>query len=84
MNMEKIIETVRRIVIEEIQNDDIRNDATLLENGMDSITMINVVTILEEEFQIEFDPEKLTYETLKTINSISKYIQEELEKKQAD
>lgn len=78
--MEKIEEIVKRIVIEEIKNEEIQNDDALLDNGMDSVTMINLVSILEEKFEIEFDPAKLTYETLRTINSISSYIKEELDK----
>ena len=79
--MNNIIDVVRRTVEEEIGNVEISNDDILLESGLDSISIINVVTTLEEKFDIEFDPGKLTYETLRTINSISEYILEELNNK---
>lgn len=78
--MEEIIAIVRKVVIEQINDENIQNDDILLDNGMDSVVMIDMVTILEEEFDIEFAPEKLTYETLRTINTVSAYIDTEINK----
>lgn len=78
--MEEIIAIVRKLVIEQSGDESIQNDDILVENGIDSVAMIDVVAMLEEEFDIEFAPEKLTYETLRTINTVSKYIDREINK----
>lgn len=78
--MEQIITMVRKAVIEQTHDESIKNDDILLESGIDSITIIDVVTMLEEVFDIEFEPSKLTYETLRTINTIGEYIYGEMNK----
>ncbi len=69
-----MVETVQSIVsnlvnlqkpIEEISLDD-----NLLILGMDSIASLKVVVELENEYDIEFDDEILTYDNLKSISSI--------------
>lgn len=73
--MGMINKNVREIITEYTGNKQIKNDDVLLETGVDSISMIEIVVIIEEKFGIEFNPENLNYETLKTINSICKYIE---------
>lgn len=73
--MKKIRERIREIVIEYTGSDKIDNEDILLENGLDSISMIEIVTIIEDEYSIEFEPLKLNYETLRTIESISSYVE---------
>ena len=41
---------------------------------MDSVEMIQLVIELETHFEFEFEDEKLSYETLRSINTIVSYI----------
>lgn len=69
---------IREIITEYTGNTQIKNDDVLLEVGVDSFSMIEIVVIIEEKLGIEFNPENLNYETLKSINSICKYVETEI------
>ena len=73
--MNYVSEIVRKIIVEHTNNSEIKDDDLLLENGIDSISMIEIVMGIEEKLEIEFEASKLNYETLKSINSICKYIE---------
>ena len=62
-------ETINRHTINKLNYDDV-----LLEYGIDSVSMIEIIIELEERFNIEFDPSALNYKLFKSIASISKYI----------
>lgn len=48
----------------------------LLESGLiDSFVIVNIVMELENEFEIEIDPELITPDNFRTINSIVKLIE---------
>lgn len=51
-----------------------KEDDILTECGMDSVEMIQLVIELETHFEFEFEDEKLSYETLRSINTIVSYI----------
>lgn len=73
MEIEQICSKVRKIIKEQI-NVDLKDNDLLLENGVDSISLINIVVELENYFDIEFEPEMLNYKTLKSITDIAKCI----------
>lgn len=52
----------------------ITNNAILLDEGINSFKIIEVVLKIEEVFNFEFEDEKLSYETLRTIGSIAEYV----------
>ena len=52
----------------------ISNDAILLDEGINSLIIIEIVVKIEERFNFEFEDEKLSYETLRTISSIAEYV----------
>jgi len=49
---------------------EIDDNENILILGMDSISILKVVTELEDEYNIEFDDEDLNYDNLKSINSM--------------
>ena len=73
MEIEQICSKVRKIIKEQI-NVDLKDNDLLLENGVDSIYLINIVFELENYFYVEFEPEMLNYKTLKSITDIAKCI----------
>ncbi len=79
--MENILHVLYSIVENNITDlkkpiSEIGADENLFALGMNSISSIKIVVALEEYFDFEFEDEKLTVDTLHSINSISKYISE--------
>ena len=73
--MNTIYESVRNIIVEASKNSDIKDTDLLQEHGIDSVLLIKIVVAIEDELEFEFEPSKLNYETLRTIDSICKYIE---------
>ena len=48
--------------------------AILLENGIDSVSIIELIINIEDEFNIEFEPGVLNYKLFKSINTISEHV----------
>lgn len=77
---------IKRIVRELITAQDpniviIEDDEILTDRGFESIKIIELVVLLEDKFDFEFEIDMLSYETLRTISSISKYIYQRLKEK---
>lgn len=75
MNMNQIIDTLTDILMNnffEVKYKD--NDDDLIEAGMDSIKVINLILIIEDEFNFEFKDEDLLLENFRTVNCLAKYI----------
>jgi len=84
--MEKRLEIIRSIVEHCIDNlkipiTEVGNDEDLFNLGMDSITSIKIVVAMEQEFDFEFEDEKLTMDTMRTINSLYEYLNQRLAQK---
>lgn len=70
---EKVID----IIVEISENEDIRDnlEIDLIENEIiDSLGFINLISRLEEEFDIEIQPTQVKSDTWKSINSIVELI----------
>lgn len=73
--MKDIENFVHKTVLDKLDGlTDFDNEDILQNIGMDSMKIIEVVLLLEEKYGFEFEPDKLSYETLRTVSSISKYI----------
>ena len=57
-------------------------ETLLLENGIDSVSIIEIIMNIEEKFNIEFEPSMLNYNLFKSINTISEYVYKHLSKDQ--
>lgn len=76
MQKNEIKETIKNKLIENFSVDSkIKYDDNLSDFGIDSIKIIELVVEIEETFDFEFDDEYLTYETLKNIDNITRYIE---------
>lgn len=70
--VENCIDTLKIPITEVGNNDDLFN------LGMNSITSIKIVVAMEQEFDFEFEDEKLTMDTMRTINSLYEYLNQRL------
>lgn len=79
MEINKTKEIIRDIIenLVELRKpiSEIGDDENILILGMDSISILKVVTELEEEYDIEFDDEDLNYDNLKSISSIANCVE---------
>lgn len=79
MTINHIQSIVKRIIREKfLVNSDIKNDDILVEVGLDSMKMIQLVVELEDYFGFEFEDEKLSYGVLRNIEEISEYVNQRL------
>lgn len=73
MKLEDIMISVQEIVYKcisiKLDFDDI-----LMESGIDSVFMIEIIVKIEENFNVEFELSSLNYKLLKSIRTISEYI----------
>jgi acyl carrier protein len=76
--MEKIKTKIRSFVIENFLFGDangLKDDTSFLEEGIiDSTGVLELVTYLEEEFEIEVDDEELIPENFDSINNVAVYL----------
>jgi acyl carrier protein len=82
---ESIIESVREYLLREFLTDQSALDqSTRLVRGgiLDSLTMVKLVTFLEEQYQIEVYPNELDAEHLDTMTTIAALVRAKLEKSQ--
>ena len=63
-------------VLKDMSPQDIENDTSLIDLGvgLDSVTTLELVVALEEEFQVTVDEGDITPEILETVDSIAAYL----------
>lgn len=79
---EIIIECLKKIVGEDsVYNlDNIDNDTSLLSIGVNSLNVIKIIILLEEDFNISFEDEDIAMKNWKDINSIISVIKRRMNK----
>lgn len=70
---------IRAFIIENFlfgDDDGLKDDTSFLEEGIiDSTGVLELVTFLEEEFEIEVNDEELIPENLDSINNVTAYLE---------
>ena len=73
------IDRIRNFLFEHIPKArqlDVKNDDQLIESGLlDSLGILDVVTYLEEEFNISISDDELTPDNFQSISAMSGYVQ---------
>jgi acyl carrier protein len=55
-------------------------DTDLMENGyLDSLSFVRMLTLLEDEFDIQISMDELDFEFFKTIDGVTNFVQQKLE-----
>ncbi|EGD49369.1 phosphopantetheine-binding protein [Ruminiclostridium papyrosolvens DSM 2782] len=70
---ESIQKCVRKCLNED-ENYKVDLDAELTNLGMNSITLIKLLVLLEAELGIQFDESKFSFKDYKTLNSVAEYV----------
>ena len=77
--MEKIKTKIRSFIVENFlfgDDNGLKEDISFLDEGIiDSTGVLELVTYLEEEFEIEVEDEELIPENLDSINNIAAYLE---------
>ena len=72
-NYKKIISEVSALGIAE---NDIKDEMTLVDDlAFDSLTFVQMVLMLENEYNIKFDDEYINIEKLQTVKDVAEYIE---------
>lgn len=80
MDRELIVKKIIKIIEEEFESVLIESaDANLLESGLNSVDLIQLIILIEEGFGFEFPDEDLVIENFRSVNILSEYISEKIE-----
>lgn len=83
MRLEDVLIKIQEIVYEQISVK-LDFDDILIENGIDSVSIIKFIVKIEEFFNVEFELSKLNYKLLRSIRTISKYVYQLLNEEKND
>ena len=73
VSLEKVIKSINDLDIIQVTHE--KSDDSLVELGMDSITFIQIVVALEEEFECEIPDEKLLITEMDTVQKMVDVLQ---------
>lgn len=71
---EKVVEIIKRHQDELVIEKEITPETKFVEFGTNSISFIKIIVDVENEFDIEFDDEKLSTNDFQTVNDLCNYI----------
>ncbi len=80
MNKSEIVSQTKKIIAEDLdvnlKLDEIGEEDSLFEDGLglDSIAIVELITLLEERFGFQFSDENLTKEMFSSISTLSDFI----------
>lgn len=77
--MSEIMNRIQQLIFDRF-NLTISYDSPILENGINSMNIMELIIDIEEEYNIEFDVSALNYRLLRTIRSISEYVFKQINK----
>ena len=56
-------------------DESVSNDSDLSEEGLDSMALMQLILLLEQEFQIALDPADLNRDNFASLNKLSRFIE---------
>ena len=82
--MNEITEQLKQIIVDELDINadkaDLRDDISLFEGGigLDSIAVMELISILERTFGFEFSDEELNIDAFKTLTTLTEFVTEKI------
>jgi acyl carrier protein len=86
--VENVITQLKFIITDQldvnITQDEIDVDTDLFEDGLglDSIAIVEFITLIEDDFNFEFEEDELNMEAFENLRTLAHFISERLEEKQ--
>jgi acyl carrier protein len=84
LSTEEIKEKLRDIISEDLDANivrgEIRDDISLYEDGLglDSISVVNLIVLVEKKFDFNFSEEDINYELFKSLNHLTEVVHRKL------
>ncbi len=79
MPADSIKQTLKELIVDRLFLDlapaDIGDDTALVEYGVDSFLLLEVIVAIEEEFGVKIEQGDITSETLKSVNSLAELVE---------
>jgi len=77
---DRIIKLICSEVAVEMSAEEIKHESSFFDDlNFDSIRLIQLLTLLEPEFSIEVDDEELDFQVFASINSLAKFVDEQVQ-----
>lgn len=78
---QRVKEVIVRALDIDIPPDEIGTSASLMEDGLglDSVSILEIITGLEEEFEISITDEDISDDLLATVNTVIDYVEKRLQ-----
>ncbi len=80
MNKSEVVDQIKELIASELDANlevvEIGEDASLFEDGLglDSVAIVEFITILEDQFNVQFSDMDLTSEMFRNISTISDFV----------
>jgi acyl carrier protein len=81
MKKQEIITKLKDLIVYEldinIKREELSDDSPLLEGGigLDSISIVNLIVLIEKNFNIRFQDEEITMDLFSDLNTLSSFIE---------
>lgn len=76
--MAEMEQGLKELIVERLFLDidpaDIQNDVELVDYGVDSFLLLELIVAIEEMFEVKFEQADITSETLKSVNTLAELI----------
>jgi acyl carrier protein len=76
--MAEMEQSLKELIVERLFLDigpaEIQDDVELVEYGVDSFLLLELIVAIEEMFEVKFEQADITSETLKSVNSLAELI----------
>lgn len=73
-----IEQQLKELIVErlflDIEPDEIEDDVELVEYGVDSFLLLELIVAIEEIFEVKFEQTDITSETLKSVNAMAELV----------
>lgn len=85
MKKQEIITKLKDLIVYEldinVKKEELSDDSPLLEGGigLDSISIVNLIVLIEKTFNIRFQDEEITMDLFSDLNTLSSFIESKYE-----
>ncbi len=84
MSQQQVLTQLKGIIANELdvnlKQDEINESASLFEEGigLDSVTIMEFISLIESKFSIQFSDEELDFQQFKDLNTLAEFVEQKL------